>query len=314
MKKLLLILTLLFIGAGSVYGMEPDPTSSFTKVSKDRPDQEKTFPMIYHQLVQILPREIVQHIFSLRPNYINFNLIQLDNGCCFYWDHYKNKSSPVHDIIKDIIVLGYYDTMEWFNHSLMRRSISICDVKNGTDKGNLLYAACSFGGQANVQAVKLYLRLAGKDAWKLLTDETKSDYETAFVKAVFTNSTETVKILLDAAGDNTWTLLSKKYFDDDTILHRIAPTRAEIVKVILDAAGKNKWTLLTMKNFSDSTTLHLAARYNPQAVEFILDAAGDQAQVLMDMRTKHGITAWDCAIPEAKEVMRRYKKINVSSI
>ena len=60
---------------------------------------------------------------------------------------------------------------------------------------------------------------------------------------------EIIKLLLKAAGDKTWTLLTIKDNNGWTALHYAAKNGStEMVKLLLNAAGDNTWTLLTTKS------------------------------------------------------------------
>ena len=60
---------------------------------------------------------------------------------------------------------------------------------------------------------------------------------------------EIIKLLLNAAGDKTETLLTIKDDAGWTALHFAAKNGStEMVKLLLDTAGNNTWTLLTTKS------------------------------------------------------------------
>ena len=83
----------------------------------------------------------------------------------------------------------------------------------------------------------------------------------------------------------------------------------EIVKLLLNAAGNNAWTLLTTKSNDGDTALHNAAYNNhPDIVELLLNTAGNNAQEFMDIQNCEKKTAFDYATPQAKEVMEKYRK------
>ena len=72
------------------------------------------------------------------------------------------------------------------------------------------------------------------------------------IAASYGKDTEIIKLLLKAAGDKTWTLLTIKDIDGWTALHFAARNGStEMVKLLLNTAGDNAWTLLTTKSKDD---------------------------------------------------------------
>jgi len=142
-----------------------------------------------------------------------------------------------------------------------------------------------------IETVKLLLNAAGDNTWTLLTMKTTIGC-TALHHAC-TNYIETVKLLLNAAGNNTLTLLTMKNANGWTALHSAASNGyTKIVGLLLDAAGNNAQTLLTMKSIYGETALHHAAYSGRiEIVKLLLDAAGDNAWTLLTMQNIHGETA-----------------------
>lgn len=117
MKKLLLTLTLL-ASINSLHGME-------IKVPKK--PSPITLPQIYYHLRHLedfLLPEIVQHIFSLLPGIetINDDLPQIDKISRTIW-----LANVLGTSIKDN---GHCSTVEQLKRNLLRKKISICDVKD----------------------------------------------------------------------------------------------------------------------------------------------------------------------------------------
>ena len=100
--------------------------------------------------------------------------------------------------------------------------------------------------------------------------------------------------------------------DGRTVLHEAMwYRRSKIIKIILNIAGDKTWTLLTTRSSFGNTTLHYAAMDNHIAhILLLLNAAQDKAQELMDIGSVNGNTAFDIAMPEAKAVMEKYRKNN----
>src|SRR5262249_40713438 len=105
-----------------------------------------------------------------------------------------------------------------------------------------------------------------------------------------------------------------KNLDDWTALHWAIYSTIEKVKILLDAAGENTWNLLTMQCSRGNTALHYLAKcklletYKKiETIQFLLDIAGDKAQEFIHIPNNKGKTAFDLAkTPEIKKVMQQY--------
>jgi hypothetical protein len=215
MRKLFLSL-IIMSGAHSLHGMEvySDCYSKLPPV---------TLPQAYHYLSEVLNPKIAQYIFSLQQ-------INEDLSCWYCTDETENVVSMNKCIAKILRRHGYLYTVERLKLDLLKKEMSICDIKDNNSCTTLHYIA--------------------------------SDY-----------------------------YCNKK-----------------IVKLILEVAGDNAWTLLTMQTVvQGSTALHLAAHYNRiEYVKLLLEVAGNQAQAFMNIRNKNGKTAFDIAAPKVQEVMKSH--------
>ena len=122
-----------------------------------------TLPQIYHYLSELLNRDIAYHIFSLQPgsSEIDENISCLDDAAR------PHKAISLMVYIERILEdFGYCYAFELLNRNLLSREISICDIKDDNNKSVL----CN---NWDVKEIKLFLQIAGNDAWKLLAAQTR---------------------------------------------------------------------------------------------------------------------------------------------
>ena len=188
MKKLLLALTIL-TGTKSLHSMEIP--SSNTDYSKLPPI---TLPLIYHHLRTFFPPEIAQYIFSLQPgtSEINDDFPQIDQKSTMFLAANVNNSN---------ILNGHCLTVEKLKRNLLRRKISICDIKNYYDETSLHYTH-------NVKVARIFLEGADQEVWMLLTAQSKESKQTILHYIVSeTQFLELTKLLLNTAGSNAQTFI-----------------------------------------------------------------------------------------------------------
>ncbi len=155
-----------------------------------------TLPQIYYHLRHLedfLLPEIVQHIFSLLPGIetINDDLPQIDKVSTMLLSYAIQYSIENN---------GHCLTVERLKRNLLRRKISICDVKN-------VYAETALYHSRYANVNRIFLEVAGHEVWRLLTSQTKERKQTALHCMVQNYCIQGVKLLLDAAGDKAQDLM-----------------------------------------------------------------------------------------------------------
>ena len=197
----------------------------------------------------------------------------------------------IHNIHLGAFDRGYCYAAEKLTRNLLRKKISICDIK---DDCNRTVLHSSF---ASTEDLKLFLQIAGDDTWKLLTTQTKFPSNRSSEKCFFQKWSIFGQTPLHFATEQNFYLAS--------------------IKLLLDAVGDNVSTLLFMQNDCKETALHCAVKHNDlldcnniKIVRLLLDTAGDHLQDFMNILNKDGKTAFDIATPEVKAIMLPYMQNN----
>jgi ankyrin repeat protein len=223
MKKLLLILILL-TGAHSLHGMdEPKQLSPIT------------LPQIYYHLAEILNQDVARYIFECQPGTSEINndilLAPVKNRKSYYETNNIDCKIDLH-----LLSLGYCLTFEKLNRNLARKKISICDIKS--HNGSTLLHRVVIDQPNRIDAVKLYLQVAGNDVTKLLTTQTDFLGWTVLHYAASDGRFELVKLFLDAAGNNAQTLLGIGNQENETAFD--VATTPEIKELMQQYQKKNQ--------------------------------------------------------------------------
>ena len=205
MNKLLFILIAL-TGAGSLHGMEIEVQKKLSPI---------TLPQIYYHLAEILNQDVARYVFECQPGTSEINndilLAPVKNRKSYYETNQIDCKIDFH-----LLSLGYCLTFEKLNRNLARKKISICDIKS--HNGSTLLHRVVIDQPNRIDAVKLYLQVAGNDVTKLLTTQTDYLGWTVLHYAASDGRFELVKLFLDAAGNNAQTLLGIGNQENETAL------------------------------------------------------------------------------------------------
>jgi len=163
----------------------------------------------------------------------------------------------------------------------------------------------------HIKIIKLLLEIAGDRTWSFITAQDKINNWSVLYLAACKGQTEICELLIKAAGDKAWSLIADEH---ETALHvAVSSNWQDVAKLLINTAGDRAWMLITARNnvLDGYTALHDAAeRGHTEMVKLLLDTAGNNAQEFIDMLNDHKKTAFDIATPEVKEIMKKYMVSN----
>jgi ankyrin repeat protein len=298
MKKTILLFTLLC--AHALNGMEIHKQSDLPVGQPSPITLAQTYYHFshYHFSPDLLPSEIVQHIFWLQLGTVYLANLPVKIE--------QKSPEPFVKYLETLITsCGYLLASELCEFFLKHKKISLCDIQDEFKN------TCLHWAYRSSKVMAMLIKIAGNTASTLIAMQNNFS-DTALHQTALNNRTENVKLILDAAGDNASTLLAMQNNSGSTALHCAASYNyIESIKLILDTAGNTASKLLAMQNKSGSTALHCAAIYNYiESINLILDAAGNTASKLLAMKNNSGGTALYWGNRKTKEVMQKYMANN----
>lgn len=212
MKKLLLAFTIV-ASAASLHGMEAPKQVS------------PIMPQVYNYFAMNMDADIAREIFSLQLKTSSVDLV-------------KNPDKFM-QFIKTLLNSCDYDLTikigkQFFNHT----KLSICDIKDRFNVTPLHVAVYT-----DLMTTKVLIEIAGNNLWTLLTTKLNASYTIPLHWAVEFGCIDTVKLLLDAAGDKARELLTYQNIRGEIPLDLAMERKKnseEMVTLIMNvAAGKS---------------------------------------------------------------------------
>jgi len=183
MKKLLLACTIV-VSAGPLHGME----------IQQKQVAPITLSQTYHHFTEILNRDVAQEIFEKLFKVQGIDFEPLDINDYSHTEKYLTKLFNVY---------GDYSAVEIVNAFLHQTKKSICDFKDSYNRTFLHKAVM----RSTTNIIKLLIKVTDDIRMLLSTKTTDKHENTALHLAVQFGEADTVKLLLEAAGDELKALL-----------------------------------------------------------------------------------------------------------